>query len=193
MTKHAFRYQGVNHVALVCKDMKKTVDFYTQVLEMKLVKTLDLPGGSGQHFFFDCGNGALIAFFWFPDAPEAAPGIASQDQTPGKPITTAHASMNHLAISIPLEDFDACVERLKAKGLKVMVINHADNERGYTKDVTKETWIRSMYFTDPNGITLELAACTRAFNDADIAHEPATWEDRHRYLKERAARNGAGR
>lgn len=192
MTKPAFRYQGVNHVALVCKDMKKTVEFYTQVLEMKLVKTLDLPGGSGQHFFFDGGNGALIAFFWFPDAPEAAPGIASQSQVPGVPITTAHASMNHLAISIPLEDFDACVERLRAKGLKVVVINHADNDRGYTKEVTDETWIRSMYFSDPNGIALELAACTRAFNDADIAHAPATWEDRHRYLEQRAARNGAG-
>jgi catechol 2,3-dioxygenase-like lactoylglutathione lyase family enzyme len=187
MTQPAFRYQGVNHVALVCRDMQQTVDFYTRVLEMKLVKTLDLPGGSGQHFFFDGGNGALIAFFWFPDAPEAAPGIASQ--APGRSITTAHASMNHLAMTIPLEDFDDCVERLKAKGLEVRVINHADNERGYTMGVTKETWIRSMYFTDPNGIALELAACTRAFNDSDVAHAPATWEDRHRYLAQRVARN----
>jgi catechol 2,3-dioxygenase-like lactoylglutathione lyase family enzyme len=192
MTGSTFRYQGVNHVALVCRDMKETVDFYTKVLEMKLVKTLDLPGGSGQHFFFDAGNGALIAFFWFPDAPEAAPGIASQNQTPGKPITTAHASMNHLAMDIPLEDFDAYVERLKSKGLKVRVINHADNDRGYTEGVTDETWIRSMYFTDPNGIALELAALTRPFNEGDVAHAPATYEDRHRYLKERAAaRNGA--
>ena len=187
MTESAFRYRGLNHVALVCRDMKETVKFYTEVLEMKLVKTLDLPGGRGQHFFFDGGNGALIAFFWFPDAPEAAPGIASQDPSPGTSFATAHASMNHLAMDIPLEDFDDCVERLRAKGLKVHVINHADNEKGYTEGVTDETWIRSMYFSDPNGIALELAALTREFVPEDVAHEPATYEDRHRFLAEHTA------
>jgi len=82
MATDKFEYLGVNHVALVCKDMKETVDFYTNVLEMPLVKTIQL-GDRGQHFFFDAGNGATIAFFWFPNAPEAAPGIASQDQRPG--------------------------------------------------------------------------------------------------------------
>ena len=31
----------------------------------------------GQHFFFDSGGGDCLAFFWFPDAPEPAPGVAS--------------------------------------------------------------------------------------------------------------------
>src|SRR5215831_8846205 len=61
----AFTLNGVNHLALVCRDMARTVDFYTNVLGMALVKTIDLPGG-GQHFFFDMGNGNLLAFFWFP-------------------------------------------------------------------------------------------------------------------------------
>ena len=98
MTDERFEYQGVNHVALVCRDMKETVEFYTNVLEMKLVKTLDLPNGRGQHFFFDAGKGATIAFFWFPNAPKEAPGIASQDYRPNASMMTAHASMNHLAI-----------------------------------------------------------------------------------------------
>jgi catechol 2,3-dioxygenase-like lactoylglutathione lyase family enzyme len=51
-----FDLGGVNHLALVCSDMKRTVEFYTQVLGMRLIKTLDLPGGSGQHFFFDMGG-----------------------------------------------------------------------------------------------------------------------------------------
>jgi len=33
----------------------------------------------GQHFFFDIGNGDSLAFFWLPDAPEAAPGVAAPD------------------------------------------------------------------------------------------------------------------
>jgi catechol 2,3-dioxygenase-like lactoylglutathione lyase family enzyme len=186
MASEGFEYQGVNHVALVCRDMKRTVDFYTGVLEMKLVKTLDLPGGSGQHFFFDAGNGATIAFFWFPDAPEAAPGIASQSAVPGASIATAHASMNHLALSIPLHKFDEYKQRLQDKGIKVMVINHADTPEGYTKGVTDKTWIRSMYFRDPDNIALELAAYTRAFDERDVQHAPASFADRERYLRQKA-------
>jgi len=47
-------YTGVNHVALVCRDMAETVDFYENVLEMPLVRSIGL-GNHGQHFFFDCG------------------------------------------------------------------------------------------------------------------------------------------
>ena len=61
MEKQTMRYTGVNHVALVCRDMKETVEFYANVLEMPLVKTIDLPDGRGQHFFFDAGNGATAA------------------------------------------------------------------------------------------------------------------------------------
>ncbi len=179
------RYTGINHVALVCRDMKETVDFYTGVLEMKLVKTIDLPGGRGQHFFFDSGNGSTLAFFWFPDAPEAAPGIASMDRTPGAAMTTAHGSMNHLAIDIPLEEFDAYAERLRAKGIELRILNHNDGPEHASEDVRESTWIRSMYFADPNGIWLELAAFTRPFTDADVAHDPARWEDRDAYLARR--------
>ena len=66
-----FDIRGINHLALVCKDMARTVDFYTNVLGMPLIKTIDLPFGMGQHFFFDIGNGDSLAFFWFPDAPAA--------------------------------------------------------------------------------------------------------------------------
>ena len=70
------RTTGINHLALVCRDMEETVAFYAGVLGMPLYKTVALPDG-GQHFFFDCGGGDSVAFFWWPDAPPAAPGIAS--------------------------------------------------------------------------------------------------------------------
>ncbi|MEO9211566.1 MAG: VOC family protein, partial [Caulobacteraceae bacterium] len=54
------RTNGINHLALVCRDMEETVDFYTRVLDMPLVKTVALPDG-GQHFFFDCGGGSMLA------------------------------------------------------------------------------------------------------------------------------------
>ena len=166
-------YRGVNHVALVCRDMAETVDFYTNVLEMPLQKTIDLPGGRGQHFFFDCGGGDTIAFFWFPNAPAYAPGVASMHpdyRNVGS--QTAIASMNHLAISVPLEKFDEYAARLQAKGVELRVINHEDSERHASPEVNELTWIRSMYFRDPNGIHMELAALTRAYGPQDVAHDP---------------------
>ena len=67
----------LDHFTIRCRDMERTVDFYTNVLGMPLVKTIELPEGMGQHFFFDTGGGDCVAFFWFPNAPAAAPGIAS--------------------------------------------------------------------------------------------------------------------
>lgn len=171
------RYTGVNHVALVARDMAETVAFYEGVLGMPLVKTVEFPGGRGQHFFFDCGGGAMIAFFWFRDAPPAAPGVASMhEDIRAKGSQTAHASMNHLAISVPLEEFDAHVARLKANGVKCFVLNHDDSPAGATQEMHDGVWIRSVYFRDPNGIHMELAALTRAFGPEDVRHEPVDAE-----------------
>lgn len=167
-----FQYRGVNHVALVCKDMAETVNFYENVLEMPLVRSIGI-GAHGQHFFFDCGNGATIAFFWFPDPPPFAPGIASQPLDIAKDgMMSAIASMNHLAIDIPAETFDDAVARLRSKGIECHVINHSDGPDPAPAEPTDQTWIRSVYFTDPNGIKMELAALMRPFADSDILADP---------------------
>ncbi len=174
-----FALGGVNHVALVCKDMARTVDFYTNVLGMPLVKTLEIPGGA-QHFFFDCGNGDSVAFFWFPGAPEAAPGVAGAAEMPGGgSIVSAHGSMNHLAFDVRPEEFDAAVERLKAKGVQVSpVLNHDDSERTVAEEMHDGVFVRSVYFRDPDGILLEFACWTKTFTPADAQDLPADAEGR---------------
>jgi len=169
-----FDIAGINHLALVCKDMARTVDFYSNVLGMPLVKTLDLPKGMGQHFFFDIGNGDCLAFFWFPDAPPAAPGIAAAANLPGKSIVSAHGSMNHVAFNIPAEKVDEYYEKLLAKGIKATrIMNHDDSEYQVSAEVTPTTFVRSIYFFDPDGICLEFAAWTRALDPKiDAVHEP---------------------
>lgn len=180
MAEKPMTYLGVNHVALVARDMAETVDFYTNVLEMPLVKTVEFPGGRGQHFFFDCGGGGMVAFFWFKNAPPAAPGIASMHADVKKDgAATAHGSMNHLAINIPIEKFEEYVRRLERKGLAVKVINHDDSPMGAAAEMHDGVWIRSMYFRDPNGIHMELAALTRAFRPDDVAHEPVNADGAH--------------
>ena len=138
MRNDAFELRGVNHLALVCRDMARTVEFYTQVLGMPLTKTLDLPGGNGQHFFFDIGNGDSLAFFWFPGAPEAAPGVASAGAVPGSGnITSAHGSMNHIAFDVPLERFEEYRQRLIDKGVEVSEIyDHDDSPRRWRRSST---------------------------------------------------------
>ena len=177
-----FELRGVNHLALVCRDMKRTVDFYSGLLGMPLVKTIDLPEGGGQHFFFDIGNGDSLAFFWFPDAPAAAPGIASPERS-GLDLRTAHGSMNHLAFDVSPEKIDEYRDRIEAKGIQVtQVVNHDDSPTQTSPEVDETTFVRSIYFFDPDGILLEFAAWQRDLGDGDVRHAPATEADADRYL-----------
>lgn len=170
-----FQLQGINHLALVCRDMEQTVDFYTNVLGMPLVKTIELPFDMGQHFFFDVGNGDCLAFFWFPEAPEPAPGIASPRTLPdGGELVTAIGSMNHVAFNVAPECIDPYLEKLRAKGIDAAdVMNHDDSEFGVSKEPHAGTFVRSIYFFDPDGILLEFAAWTRPLGAGDVSHTPA--------------------
>lgn len=171
-----FRFGGVNHLALVCRDMARTVDFYTNVLGMPLVKTIELPVGLGQHFFFDCGGGDHLAFFWFPDAPEPAPGVSAPAARPDKgSLTSAIGSMNHVAFSVPPDRIEEYRDRLVAAGVPCTeVANHDDSELGIADEVHPGVFIRSVYFQDPDGILLELACWTRPLGPGDVRHAPAT-------------------
>lgn len=170
----AFELRGINHLALVSSDMARTVDFYTNVLGMPLIKTLEIPGGA-QHFFFDCGNGDSLAFFWFPDAPPAAPGIAAAGEMPGGGrIVSAHGSMNHVAFDVPVDRFDEYVQKLQDRGIEVSpVLNHDDSPSTIAREMHDGVFVRSVYFRDPDGVLLEFACWTKAFGPEDTAHAPA--------------------
>jgi catechol 2,3-dioxygenase-like lactoylglutathione lyase family enzyme len=164
-----FQLQGINHLALVCKDVTRTIDFYCNTLGLPLIKTIQIPEG-GQHFFFDIGNGDALAFFWFPQAPEMAPGIASVNPSAMQTgdITTAHGSMNHVAFKVPLEKLEEYRGRLIAKGIQVTpTLHHADVPSGYVAEADESTFLSSFYFFDPNGILLEFAATVRELSDPD--------------------------
>jgi catechol 2,3-dioxygenase-like lactoylglutathione lyase family enzyme len=174
MTNERMQYGGVNHVALVARDMAETVDFYERVLEMPLVKTVEFAGGRGQHFFFDCGGGNLLAFFWWENGPPAAPGVASVEDFPAKPMS-AVGSMNHVAFTVDEDELESNLQRLKDKGVPVLpvVVNHDDSELGASRKMHPGVFVRSVYFTDPNGIMLEFAAFTRKLMAEDVRHQPA--------------------
>lgn len=167
-----FEIDGINHLALVSSDMKRTVDFYTGVLGFPLVKTLELGGGRGQHFFFDISEGNGIAFFWFPHDKEHAPGLANAGWDPVtglKTVASAHGTMHHLSFEVPKEKLDEYAERLRAAGVEVTrKIGTAALEDG------DEACIETIYFPDPDGFVLGFSAWTRALTPEDVRHAPAT-------------------
>lgn len=170
-----FELGGINHLALVCRDMQATVDFYSGVLGMPLIKTIELPAGMGQHFFFDCGGGDCLAFFWFPDAPEPAPGISAPAARPDQgSLTSAIGSMNHVAFAVPPERIEQYRDRLLAAGIDCTeVANHDDSEWGISAELHPDVFVRSIYFQDPDGILLEFACWTRSFGPDDTKIAPA--------------------
>ncbi|WP_262322622.1 VOC family protein [Acidiferrimicrobium sp. IK] len=171
-----FAVSGVSHVALVCSDMARTVDFYSGVLGFPLVKTVELPGGMGQHFFFDIGNGDTVAFFWFNGAPAAAPGVAAPVARPDNGESmSAIGSMNHLAFCVAPERIEEYRARLVERGVECSeVVNHDDSEATVSVDNHPGVFVRSIYFQDPDGILLELAAWTRPLGPSDVRHRPVS-------------------
>lgn len=175
-----FEFRGINHLALVCSDMQQTVDFYSGVLGMPLIKTIELPAGLGQHFFFDCGGGDSLAFFWFPHAPDPAPGIAMPLGRPDQAdLASAVGSMNHVALAVPADRIDSYVDKLRAAGVDCTeVANHDDSEWGVAEQMHPGVYVRSIYFQDPDGILLEFAAWTTRPDGSDAGLTPARASDR---------------
>ena len=175
MADRPFEFNGINHLALVSSDMARTVAFYEGVLGMPLVKTIDLPGGLGQHFFFDCGGDDLLAFFWFPEAPEGVPGVSAPAARPDTgDLTSAFGSMNHVAFAVPADKMEEYRQKLIDAGVPCSgIANHDDSEWQISKEMHPGVFVRSLYFQDPDGILLEFAANTRAFTPADVSHAPA--------------------
>ncbi|MFV0494587.1 VOC family protein [Mycobacterium sp.] len=179
-TNTEFALGGINHVAMVCSDMARTVDFYSNILGMPLIKSLDLPGGVGQHFFFDAGNGDCVAFFWFAQAADGVPGLSSAEFLPGLgDFTSAVSTMNHLAFHVPAEEFEAYRQKLKAKGVRVgPILNHDESPLQVSATVDEGVYVRSFYFQDPDGILLEFACWVKEFDGADDSVVPRTAADR---------------
>jgi catechol 2,3-dioxygenase-like lactoylglutathione lyase family enzyme len=121
--------QGLHHFALICSDVRATIDFYQGVLEFPLTEIFENRDYKGSnHFFFDIGHGNLLAFF---DLPGLDLG----------PYAEVLGGLHHLAISVTQEKWDHLRGKLEAAGVEYMVESE-----------------KSIYFRDPDGARLELLA-----------------------------------
>jgi catechol 2,3-dioxygenase-like lactoylglutathione lyase family enzyme len=129
------RWRGVNHLALVTPDMDATVRFYAGVLGMRVVATT--MAGPMRHYFFEINAQNTIAFF-------EVKGAETFDKGAGSPAPNhIPIQMDHLSFNVPDE---ASLEQLRKRILA------AGSE---VTEVVDHGFIRSVYFTDPNGIALE--------------------------------------
>lgn len=178
------RALGFSHVAMVCKDMATTIRFYSGILGFKVVKTLQLHDG-GQHFFLNCGDvsGGTLAFFWWPELPARASGIASASRAEmekGMIPRSAPGSVNHIAYQYPEEGLHAMRARLKKAGVWVSpLVYHAENDIGvaFSRD-DPAVIVISMYFWGPDGELIELACATSTMFPPKVSdrilHAPAS-------------------
>jgi catechol 2,3-dioxygenase-like lactoylglutathione lyase family enzyme len=121
--------RGVHHAALISSDVERTVRFYQDVLEFPLTEVIenrDYPGST--HFFFDLGNGNLLAFFDFPGLDVG-------------PYAEVLGGLHHVAISVEPERWAHLVDNLEKAGIEHVVHSKV-----------------SVYFSDPDGARLELIA-----------------------------------
>lgn len=133
----------IHHVAYRCRDAKQTVEWYEKHLGMSFVLAIaenEVPSTKApdpyMHVFLDAGNGNVLAFFELPGQPE----MGRDENTP--------AWVQHLALKVDsMETLLAAKARLQAAGIEVL-------------GPTDHTIFKSIYFFDPDGHRLELAADT---------------------------------
>lgn len=133
----------IHHVAYRCKDAKETVTFYRDLLGMDFQLAIaenEVPSTKEpdpyMHVFLDAGMGNVLAFFEIPNSPD----MGRDQNTP--------TWVQHIAFEVEtMDELLAAKERLENAGLKVL-------------GPTNHTIFKSIYFFDPNGHRIELAANT---------------------------------
>ena len=128
--------QGVHHITLVGTTREESIDFWEGMLGMPFVfEQPNLDNAAESHLYFDPGDGRLITVFTNDErAPDGPP---EDDKVPGR--------VHHLAFAVSKATFDQAVARLDERGVK----HSGVKDRGF---------MDSIYFHDPLGLLIELAA-----------------------------------
>ena len=141
--------ERLNHVAYRCRDAKETAEFYRDVLGLELAHVIvqDRVPSTQElaphcHLFFEMDDGSWVAFF---DVAEEQ--AVDQETNPDW--------AQHLALEVgSVEVLEEKLAGLRSNGIDVLgPVDHG--------------FIRSIYFYDPSGHRLELAARTDAPGELD--------------------------
>ena len=142
-----------HHIAIATTDMKATHKFYTEAMGFELVRVEKANTGPGEgwakHFFYDTGNGELMAFWEIHSEEIGNDFPTSISGGLGLPKWS-----NHIAFGVDNQsEFEAAIARINAAGYDALEIDHH--------------WCKSIYVDDPNDIMVEFCITTRAFDEED--------------------------
>jgi catechol 2,3-dioxygenase-like lactoylglutathione lyase family enzyme len=137
------KIERIHHVAYRCKDARQTVEWYRKYLGMDFVLAIaedQVPSTHEpdpyMHLFMDAGGGNILAFFELPNSP-------AMDRDRNTPEWVQHIAFKVASV----DDLAQTKARLEADGIAVI-------------GITDHTIFKSIYFFDPNGHRVELAADT---------------------------------
>lgn len=140
---------GFHHVAYRCSDSGATRRFYEDFLGLELAEAFVIEqtktgrATSVLHTFYRLGDGSFLAFFEVPDSPF--------------PFKAQHDFDLHVAMEVAPEALEPMLTRGRVAGIE-------------TRGPADHGAMRSIYFRDPDGYVVELAARTAAH---DAAMDPA--------------------
>lgn len=177
-TTPAFEFKGLDHVALIVKDMAETVDFYHGKLGMPVLHTLEYFDDDdqlvGQHWFFGvgdpCNPHAHLAMFWWKDGYQTLPDEAVQPTAkPANHRAAPVGSMLHLNLRVDADKIEEYCDKLKETEIPFRhAVRYFDPERPHVMravnkfdeyaSVEEGALMSSVYVTDPSGNQIEFNA-----------------------------------
>ena len=123
------KIRNIDHIAINCIDLKRSLDFYERILGFKQLQTVDC--GDFDILYFALPNGSRLELFDYHGKNRDVP---RKDDDSG---------LRHVAFQV--EDVAAHEELLKAEGVEITLS---------TCDLPN-LGARVLLFLDPNGVTLE--------------------------------------
>jgi catechol 2,3-dioxygenase-like lactoylglutathione lyase family enzyme len=150
------KIRNLHHAAYRCRDSEETRAFYEDFLGLPLSNALPigttLTGRDANvlHTFFEMADGSCLAFFEEPDAPFDFKDQRDFDL--------------HIALEVSRETLLEMFEKGKAAGIE-------------TRGISDHGFIDSIYFRDPNGYVVELAAAKEGAGERPDPHQIlADWQ-----------------
>jgi catechol 2,3-dioxygenase-like lactoylglutathione lyase family enzyme len=142
--------KGLHHNAYRCRDSEETRRFYEDFLGLPLADAFEITETktgrktSLLHSFYRLGDGSYLAFFEAPDRPFE--------------FKAQHDYDLHIALEVDRETQHELFGKGKAGGIE-------------TRGVADHGFCHSIYFRDPNGYVIELAARTDSAADYAVEAE----------------------
>lgn len=165
-------HKGFSHIGLSTRDLDRTRDFYENILGFKAVRCDIIKiaeGGQIRHIFFDTGRDQLLAFMELQDVD----GISSDYDAGINDGLGVPGSFYHFAFEAGTEDgLAAKRQELLDKGIKVT-------------DIVDHEWAKSIYFKDPNGVSLEYCCLVRDIGTEDDVNMQIRFERAGNDMRER--------